>query len=159
CRRHRGGGLAGGRALGRRCGGGGRFGLRPCRRAAFDLLDDHPPGAAMAEALAHPTLLGPPALQAPGLSPGDPQLPFASLFRRFSHSDPNSHAFAPCLAGLSPSVSAGTGAEPARKRRRRAVRARNVSLSGPASRAACITFDRPNAKSNCAEVKTSMTTI
>ena len=30
-------------------------------------------------------------------------------------------------------------------------RARNVSLAGPASRAACTTFDRPNAKSNCAE--------
>ena len=30
-------------------------------------------------------------------------------------------------------------------------RARNVSLAGPASRAACTTFDRPNAKSNSAE--------
>src|SRR5262249_8974431 len=35
--------------------------------------------------------------------------------------------------------------EPARKRARRAVRARNVLLSGPASRAACTTFGRPNA--------------
>ena len=32
-------------------------------------------------------------------------------------------------------------------------RDRNVLLAGPASRAACITFDRPSAKSNCAEVK------
>ena len=37
------------------------------------------------------------------------------------------------------------------------ARARNALLSGPASRAACITFDRPNAKSNCAEVKASST--
>ena len=33
----------------------------------------------------------------------------------------------------------------------------NVSLAGPASRAACITFGRPNAKSNCAEVKNPTT--
>src|SRR5260370_1112128 len=49
--------------------------------------------------------------------------------------------------------------EPVGKRSRRETRARNVSLSGPASRAACITFDRPNAKSNCTEVNVSITRI
>ena len=46
---------------------------------------------------------------------------------------------------------------PVRKRSRRGKRARNVSLAGPASRAACTTFDRPNAKSNWAVVKALMT--
>ena len=32
-------------------------------------------------------------------------------------------------------------------------------LAGPASRAACTTFDRPNAKSNCADVNAAMTGI
>ena len=40
---------------------------------------------------------------------------------------------------------------------KRLTRARNVSLSGPASRAACITFDRPKAKSNCADESASTT--
>ena len=48
---------------------------------------------------------------------------------------------------------------PVRKRSRRAKRARNVSFAGPASRAACTTFDRPNAKSNWAVVKALMTAI
>ena len=46
-----------------------------------------------------------------------------------------------------------------RKRCQARKRAKNVSLAGPASRAACTTFDRPNAKSNWAEVKAVMTAI
>src|SRR5262245_16703347 len=49
--------------------------------------------------------------------------------------------------------------KPVRKRVRRATRARNVSLPGPASRAACTTFGRPNAKSNWTPVHVSMTVI
>src|SRR6266480_5584528 len=37
------------------------------------------------------------------------------------------------------------------------LRDRKVLLAGPASRAACITFDRPSAKSNSADVKTLTT--
>ena len=48
---------------------------------------------------------------------------------------------------------------PVRKQSSRAARARNASLSGPASRAACTTFDRPNAKSNCARGKAAITAI
>ena len=46
-----------------------------------------------------------------------------------------------------------------RKRSRLWQRARNPLLAGPASRAACTTFDRPNAKSNCADVNAEITGI
>src|SRR4029077_15351785 len=52
-----------------------------------------------------------------------------------------------------------SGEIPARKYLKRAVRVRKVSLPGPASRAACTTFGRFNAKSNCAPVNASITTI
>ena len=80
---------------------------------------------------------------------GDTQLLFASLFRRFSHSVPISRALAGRFAGPSRSEIV----QGARKRVRTAL------LSGPASSAACTTFDRPNAKSNCAEVNASRTAI
>src|SRR5689334_9881517 len=63
----------------------------------------------------------------------------------FGHSGSNSSQFGARLCPLSPGSAV-------RKRSRRAKRARKVSLEGPVSRAACTTFDRPNAKSNWAEV-------
>ncbi len=96
-------GLASRRTLGRsRCG---RIGLRPGRRAAFHLLHHHRLGAAMAEALAHHALLDTPPFQAQGLGRGDAQLLFASFFRRFSHSNPNSE-LAPRFIMFPPRTSA-----------------------------------------------------
>ena len=51
------------------------------------------------------------------------------------------------------------GALIGRKLVKRAARARKASLPGPASRAACTTFGRFNAKSNWAPVKALITTI
>ena len=118
---------------------------RPCRRApawrrrragparrpwprlacGFCLLDHDRLGAAVAEALAHDALLDAAPLRVSVL-PGDAQLLFASLFRRFSHSDPNS-GFAALfrIPGRRPSRPA-TGRIPtaAARKRRGAQRAR-----------------------------------
>src|SRR5216684_2821281 len=87
CRR---GGLAGGRTLGSRSRRRGRVALRSRRYAAFDLLDDDRLGAAVAETLAHHALLDPAPFEGQGLTRAHAELLFASLFRRFSHSNPNS---------------------------------------------------------------------
>src|SRR5262252_5031142 len=84
--------LAGGGGSGR---GGrrrrrGRVGLRSRRHAAFHLLDDDRLGAAVAETLAHDALLDPAPFEGQGLARGHAELLFASLFRRFSHSNLNS---------------------------------------------------------------------
>src|SRR4029077_15465131 len=120
---------------------------------AFDLFHDHRFGAAVAETLAHHALCDAATLQRQGFGGADALLLFASLFRRFRHSCPTVRAF---QSGLLPPRSPESSF---RKQSRRRVRARKVSLSGPASRAACITFDRPKAKSNCDEVKAAMTGI
>src|SRR5262249_42731947 len=132
--------------------------------AALHLFHDDRLGAAMAEALTHHALLDAPPFQGQGLARSDAQLLFACLFGRFSHSNPNSPAFAVVRHVSTSRLGRFPGAtftdmEPVRKRSRREIRARTVSLSGPASRAACITFDRPNAKSNCAEVNVSIMRI
>src|SRR6516165_6077675 len=117
----------------------------------------------MAETLAHDPLLDP-RLEGQGLGGGDAEL-VARVFRRFDHSVP---AFRATLAALifvfryrlaAASAHCRSPELPARKRARRAARAMKVSHSRPASSAACTTFDRPKAKSNCAEVNASMTAI
>src|SRR5215831_6616786 len=87
--RCRGGGFGAGGTLGGRRGRG-RVGLRARRHAAFHLFDDHRLGAAMAETLAHHALLDPAPFEGQGLARANAELLFASLFRRFSHSNPNS---------------------------------------------------------------------
>src|SRR4030095_8962354 len=62
-------------------------------------------GAAMSEALAHHALLDAPPFQGQGLARGDAQLLFASFFRRFSHSNPNSE-LAPRFIMFPPRTSA-----------------------------------------------------
>src|SRR6516162_2786048 len=88
--RRRRGGLGGGGALGSRPGRRGRVGLRSRRHAAFHLLDDDRLGAAVAETLAHDALLDPAPFEGQGLARAHAELLFASLFRRFSHSNLNS---------------------------------------------------------------------
>ena len=138
-------------ALGdRRRGRGRRRGLGlavGAEGAALLDLDDHLLAAAMAEALAHHAGLG------------------ARLERQRRLSDAQRLA----VRGLGVSHSVLESCQfrsrpvppwpvsPVRKRSRRAKRAKNVSFAGPASRAACTTFDRPNAKSNWAVVKALMT--
>ena len=117
--------------------------------AALLDLDDHLLAAAMAEALAHHAGFG------------------ARLERQRRLSD--AQRLAVRGLGLSHSVLESCQfrsrpvppwpVPPVRKRSRRAKRAKNVSFAGPASRAACTTFDRPNAKSNWAVVKALMTAI
>src|SRR5215471_13825772 len=88
--RRRRGGLGGGGALGSRRRRRGRVGLRSRRHAAFHLLDDDRLGAAVAETLAHDALLDPAPFEGQGLARAHAELLFASLFRRFSHSNLNS---------------------------------------------------------------------
>ena len=122
--------------------------------AALDLLDDDGLAAAVAEALAHDALLDAATLERQRLGRGYAQL-FAGIFGRLGHSYPVSIRTVFIGRQLS-AARHGSGfrpGSPVRNRSRRRKRAKNVSLAGPASRAACITFGRPNAKSNCAEVR------
>jgi hypothetical protein len=135
CRSRR---LAGAGALGGRRSGQRGLDLGLPRDPGLHLLDDDRFGAAMAEALAHDALLDPAPFQGQRLGRADAKLLFASLFRCFSHSYSDPPAFR--RVPVRPSGP--------RKRSRRAKRARNALLSRPESRAACTTFDRPNAKSN-----------
>jgi hypothetical protein len=133
------------RARGARSRRGG-LGLAVGRDAALLDLDDHLLAAAMAEALAHHAGLGARLERQRRLS--DAQR-FAVRGLGVRHSVLESCQFRsrPCRLG----PFAGPKALKARKR------AKNVSFAGPASRAACTTFDRPNAKSNWAVVKALMT--
>ena len=76
---------------------------------------------------------------------------------RFAHSDPvpDSHSGCLCRRAVRPRPAriAGPKALDALTAREEAL------LAGPASRAACITFDRPNAKSNCADENARITGI
>src|SRR5665213_125468 len=142
-----------------RCFNWRRFGFRlGCATdgAAFDLLDDDLLAAAMAEALAHHARFR-----------ARLQRQSEFLLARglgFAHSvlfpcAPSTGAFnsqAPSAGALALTAS---GKFPVRKRVKRATRARNVSLPGPASRAACTTFERFNAKSNSAPEKASIIAI
>src|SRR5712671_1844666 len=139
-----------------------RFG---CGRVAADaalaaLLDHDLLGPAMAEALAYGARLDA-RLERQGLG-RDTQSLVARRFGinhsavlislRCAYPHPSlkrvSQNFWPLLSVLSSSA--------IRYRTRIWQRDRNVLLAGPASRAACITFDRPSAKSNSADVKTLM---
>src|SRR5262249_14743837 len=94
-----------GRGGGRGCcrcgglaGGGGPGGRRspgrggPCSRrgAAFYLFSDEPLRAALARTPRAPAPPPPAPLEGQGLARAHAELLFASLFRRFSHSNPNS---------------------------------------------------------------------
>src|SRR5262249_12345825 len=125
--------------LGFGCGRGFRLGFSS-DHAPFDLLNDNLLAAPMTEALAHRSCLGA-RLERQRLA-GDAKF-FLARVLCLAHS---------VLCPYAPSVGAcaltASGEKPVRKRVRRATRARNVSLPGPASRAACTTFGRLNAKSN-----------
>src|SRR6185437_2374700 len=123
-----------------------RLGLglgRAADRAAFDLLDHDLLAAAMAEALAHHARFG--ARLERQLA--DAEFLFARVLR-FAHSE-----FCPRASSVRACAPTRSGEFPVRKRSKRLTRARNVSLTGPASRAACTTFGRLNAKSNWAPEK------
>src|SRR5262245_36061892 len=119
--------------------------------APFDLLDHDLLAAAMAETLAHRSRFGT-RLERQRLA-GDAKF-FLARGLCLAHS---------VLCPYAPSVGAcaltASGEKPVRNRVRRATRARNVSLPGPASRAACTTFGRLNAKSNWSPVNVSMMAI
>ena len=125
--------------------------------AALDLLDHDRLAAAVAEALAHDALLDAAALERQRLGRGHAQL-LAAIFGRLSHSLSGSIR-SNIRVGLNSArrFRAFRSRSPVRNRSRRRQRAKNVSLEGPASRAACTTFGRPSAKSNCAEVKNRTT--
>src|SRR6185437_1213945 len=108
---------------------------RAADRAAFDLLDHDRLAAAMAEALAHHARLG--ARLERQLA--EPEFLFARVFR-VAHS-----VICPCAPSASSCALPSSGESPVRKRSKRLTRTRKVSLTGPASRAACITFGRFNA--------------
>src|SRR5262249_41427099 len=114
---------------------------RLARNPAAHLLDHDRLGPAMAEALAHHAGLGAARFQRQRLGRGDAQLLFAGFFGRFGHFRCQTSDFPPR----------------SRKQSRRAARAKKALLPGPESRAACPQFDRPNAKSNCADVKLRQT--
>src|SRR5262245_17617560 len=107
----------------------------------------------MTEGLAHHAGLAAARLERQRLGRGDTQLLIAGFFSRFSHSVPISRAFQPPKPSEPPVATV-----PVRNRSRRRKRVRTALLSGPASSAACTTFDRPNAKSNCVEVNALRTT-
>src|SRR5664280_1564644 len=139
-RRRRGFGL-GGRLP---CGlDGCRLGLdlgRSADAAAFDLLDHDLLAAAVTEALAHHARL----VARLERQLGDAQFLFARGLC-VAHSE-----FCPRAPSVGACALTKSGEFPVRKRSKRSTRARKVSLTGPASRAACTTFGRFNAKSNCA---------
>ena len=149
-RRRLGGRRCGRRALGDRCGRRSRgLGLAVGANGAALLdLDDHLLAAAMTEALAHHARLSAALERQRGLHAQ--RLAIRGLGVGHSVLESLSVRFA---ADVAPPAAVA----PARKRSRRAYRAKNVSFAGPASRAACTTFDRPNAKSNWAVVKALMT--
>ena len=127
--------------------------LRPVRARRLHLLDHHRLGAAVAEALPHHAGLGA-RLERQRLGRADAQRLLARAFGISSHSHPilnvsASHRKSLAARFPAPRPSGST----VRKRSRLWQRARNPLLAGPASRAACTTFDRPNAKSNCADRK------
>src|SRR4051794_4744393 len=136
---------------------------RVAANAALATFFDHDLlGPAMAEALAHGARLDA-RLQRQGLG-RDTQSLVARRFR-INHS---AVLILLALCACAPSLQQVFGTErhqnfwplspvpsssSIRYRTRIWQRDRNVLLAGPASSAACITFDRPSAKSNCAEVK------
>src|SRR6185437_14290422 len=129
-----------------------RFGLdlgRAADAAAFDLLDHHLLAAAVTEALAHHARLG--ARLERQLA--DAEFLFARVFR-FAHS-----VICPCAPSVGACALTSSGEVPVRKRSKRLTRTRKVSLPGPASRAACTTFGRFNAKSNWLPVNIVMIAI
>src|SRR4029078_795722 len=107
--------------------------------------------AAMAEALAHDTGLGA-WLECQRLARDAELLLAGGLGLAHSVLCP----YCPPVGACALTVS---GERPARKYVKRATRVRKVSLPGPASRAACTTFGRFNAKSNWAPEKSPMTAI
>ena len=135
------------RFFGASTGSGFALWLRPGRRVRrFDLLDDDLLAAAMAEALAHHARLGARlqrqrrfftpeffvSAHSGTLFLVRPSIPHSqSVHRRRAHR-------ANCFGSSFRSESAQSAS----------TRARKVSLPGPASRAACTTFERFNAKSN-----------
>src|SRR6516164_9944934 len=128
------------------------LGLRLGRSAdgtAFNFLDHDLLAAAMAKALAHDTLLG--AWLKRQL--GDAQFLVARGLC-FTHS-----LLCPRAPAIGACVQFQLGDVPVRKRSKRVARARKVSLTGPASSAACTTFGQFNAKSKCSPEKLSTTTI
>src|SRR5207302_717070 len=128
---------------------------RDAALAAF--LDHHLLGAAVAEALAHGARLDA-RLERQGLA-RDTQWLVARSF-------PIHHSAVLILVSavrrrtvvgfrqleFVPAAPAVLSSSAIRYRTRVWLRDRNVLLAGPASSAACITFDRPSAKSNCADV-------
>src|SRR6266851_3600635 len=175
-RRSRRGGGTGERRLDRRRLGHSRF-----RRMAFcrggvaadpalaALFDHHLLGAAVAEALANGARLDA-RLERQGLG-RDTESLVARRFR-INHTAvlillrcayPHSHFMQVVLCKSSSAVRLRILGRFAgclvviRYRTRTWLRDRNVLLAGPASRAACTTFDRPSAKSNCSEVSTVTT--
>src|SRR5664279_2237756 len=118
-----------------------RLGLdlgRSTDAAAFDLLDHDLLAAAVTEALAYHARLG--ARLERQLA--NAEFLFAGILS-FAHSE-----FCPCAPSVGACALTSSGEFPVRKRSKRLTRARKVSLTGPASRAACTTFGRFNAKSN-----------
>ena len=134
-----------GRASAATSGAGAGSGLRLAGRAddaALYLLDHDLLGAAMAEALAHDALLDA-ALERQRLLRRSAYLVARmSSFRSFGFQSlglrRNARYRGPAFRFV-----------PVRKRIMRRQRAMKPLAAGPASRAACTTFDRPNAKSNC----------
>src|SRR4029077_6975540 len=139
----------------RRC-----FGLRLARPegALAHLLHHHRLGAAMAETLTHDARLGA-RLERQRLGRADAQRLLAGTFRISSHSHPILNLKPKPLLIQRAATRYPVPRPPGsiiRKRSRFWQRARNPLLAGPASRAACTTFDRPNAKSNCGDVNVAI---